>query len=233
MREIVFDTETTGLDPLGGDRIIEIAAVEIVNNVLTDNSYHAYIDPQRDIPDSAFRVHGISREFLLGKPAFSNIVDDFLQFIGDDTLIAHNAEFDINFINAELKRIGRSPIEKNTVIDTLILARRKHPGASNSLDALCARYGIDKSRRVKHGALIDSEILAEVYLELKVGRQKSLSFTIQREVRKTERVGLLEDRLVGLAPLLVGDEIAEHDALVEKMPGLPLWTRYAAAKPEL
>lgn len=227
MREIVFDTETTGLDPFGGDRIVEIAAVEIVNNVLTENKYHIYLDPQRDIPDSAYRVHGISREFLIGKPLFSDIVDDFLAFVGDDPLIAHNAEFDINFINAEMRRIGRPYIEKNQIIDTLVLARRKHPGSSNSLDALCARYEIDVSRRIKHGALIDSEILAEVYLELKVGRQKTLTFSIQRQIRKIERVGLRRSRAVGLEQFLGSEEILSHDELVAKMPDHTLWKKVA------
>ncbi|HEY5138309.1 MAG TPA: DNA polymerase III subunit epsilon, partial [Methylococcales bacterium] len=146
MREVVFDTETTGLDPTGGDRLIEIAAMEIINDKLTDKIFHVYINPQRDVPDSAFRVHGISREFLNDKPIFIEIIDKFIDFIGDDPIIAHNAEFDLKFINEELRRARRPSLENNLVIDTLVLARQKHPGAANSLDALCARYGIDRSR---------------------------------------------------------------------------------------
>ncbi len=138
MREIVFDTETTGLDPIGGDRVIEIAAIEIFDDKITDNTFHVYIDPQRDIPASAFRVHGISREFLIDKPIFNNIIDKFLTFIGEDPIIAHNAEFDLKFINEELRRAGRPSLGNNLVIDTLALARQKYPGTANSLDALCA-----------------------------------------------------------------------------------------------
>jgi DNA polymerase-3 subunit epsilon len=227
MREIVFDTETTGLDASGEDRIIEIAAIEILNNVCTDNYYHVYIDPERDIPDSAFRVHGISREFLSDKPKFADIIDGFLNFIGDDPLIAHNAEFDMKFLNAELQRLGRSPIEKNPVIDTLVLARRKHPGTSVSLDALCTRYGIDKSRRTKHGALVDSQILAEVYLELKIGRQSSLSFTVHREIRKVQRHGLTKFRPTTLSAQLDESEIDDHSVFVAALSGRALWSKYA------
>src|SRR5208282_85541 len=195
MREIILDTETTGLDPAGGDRIVEIAALEIFNGYLTENKFHTYINPERDMPDSAFKVHGISEVFLNDKPTFVSIVDLFLDFIGQDPIVAHNADFDVRFINAEMERVGRSPIGNDRVIDTLALARRKHPGASNSLDALCARYGIDRSRRSKHGALIDSEILAEVYIELKGGRQTSLTFSSSKEARRIKPTrGLAERR---------------------------------------
>ena len=226
MREVIFDTETTGLDPLGGDRIIEIAAIEILNDKLTDNIFHVYIDPQRDVPDSAFRVHGISRDFLIDKPIFSHVMDEFLKFIGDDPLIAHNAEFDMKFINEELKRAGRPSLENNPVIDTLALARQKHPGAANSLDALCVRYGIDRSRRTKHGALIDTEILAEVYLELKCGRQKSLSFHIQKEVHKIEHVGLQSIRLKPLINETTSDEDMSHREYIGNWNGKSLWRAY-------
>ena len=228
MREIVFDTETTGLDPIGGDRVIEIAAIEIINDKLTDKSFHVYINPERDIPDSAFRVHGISRDFLLDKPIFCQVIDKFIEFIGEDPIIAHNAEFDLKFINEELRRAGRSSLEKNVVIDTLALARQKHPGAANSLDALCTRYGIDRSRRTKHGALIDTEILAEVYLELKCGRQKSLSFSVQKEKRKIEHVGLQTIRVETLIHEITSDEDVKHRAYIENWNGKALWGAYAS-----
>jgi DNA polymerase-3 subunit epsilon len=228
VREIVFDTETTGLDPIGGDRVIEIAAIEILNDKLTDNIFHVYINPERDVPDSAFKVHGISRDFLLDKPIFCQVMDQFIEFIGEDPIIAHNAEFDLKFINEELRRAGRSSLEKNLVIDTLALARQKHPGAANSLDALCTRYGIDRSRRTKHGALIDTEILAEVYLELKCGRQKSLSFSVQKEARKIEHVGLQTIRVKNLIHEITSDEDVKHRAYIENWNGKALWGAYAS-----
>jgi DNA polymerase III subunit epsilon len=227
VREIVFDTETTGLDPIGGDRVIEIAAIEILDDKLTDNIFHVYINPQRDVPDSAFRIHGISREFLNDKPIFVEIIDKFIDFIGNDPIIAHNAEFDLKFINEELRRARRPSLENNLVIDTLVLARQKHPGAANSLDALCARYGIDRSRRTKHGALIDTEILAEVYLELKCGRQKSLSFSVQKEARKIEHGGLQTIRIKTLIPGVTADEVMMHQEYIEIWNGKALWEEYA------
>ncbi|RAI03392.1 DNA polymerase III subunit epsilon [Acuticoccus sediminis] len=170
MREIVLDTETTGLDPATGDRVVEIGAVEVLNAIPTGNVFHVYINPERDMPEEAFRVHGISSAFLADKPVFAHIVDDFCAFLGSDKLVAHNASFDVNFLNHELRRCGKVEIAPHQVVDTLSIARRKHGGA-NSLDALCSRYGIDSSRRTKHGALLDAELLAEVYLELTGGRQ--------------------------------------------------------------
>jgi len=166
MREIILDTETTGLDPAEGHRIIEIGCVELLHSVPTGQTYHVYIDPQRDIPADAVKVHGITAEFLAGKPLFADIAQDFLKFIGDAKLVAHNAAFDMRFLNAELALLGLDPLDLERVVDTLSLARRRYPGASNSLDALCQRYGIDNSRRTKHGALLDAEILADVYVEL-------------------------------------------------------------------
>jgi DNA polymerase-3 subunit epsilon len=227
VREVIFDTETTGLDPTGGDRIIEIAAIEILNDKITDKIFHVYVDPQRDVPDSAFKVHGISREFLIDKPIFSNIIDEFINFIGDDPLIAHNAEFDLKFINEELRRAGRPVLENNLIIDTLALARQKHPGAANSLDALCARYGIDRSRRTKHGALIDTEILAEVYLELKCGRQKSLSFSVQKDARKIEHFGLRTIRMHPLIHEITSVEDTHHQEFIESWNSKSLWEEYA------
>lgn len=229
MREIILDTETTGLDPAGGDRIVEIAALEIFNGVLTQNKFHYYINPERDMPDSAFKVHGISEEFLNDKPTFNYVADLFLNFVAGDPIVAHNADFDIRFINAELERVGRSPIGNDRVIDTLALARRKHPGASNSLDALCARYGIDRSRRSKHGALIDSEILAEVYIELKGGRQTSLVFSCSKEARRIRPARALRERR-GLLPSYVNsDDVHRHAMFVEKACGRSLWFCYASS----
>ena len=174
MREVVLDTETTGLDPANGHRLVEIGCVELENFIPTGRIFHKYLNPQRDMPDDAFRIHGLSLEFLRDQPLFAAIADEFIGFIGDARLVIHNAEFDMKFINAELRKISQSAIPMARVLDTLQIARRKHPGASNSLDALCARYRIDNSRRTRHGALLDSEILAEVYIELTGGHQKSM-----------------------------------------------------------
>jgi DNA polymerase III subunit epsilon len=173
MREIVLDTETTGLDPANGHRVLEIGAVEIVHQSLTGKVFHTLINPQRDVPEEAARVHGHTAAVLKDKPVFAAIVDDFLAFIGDSKLIIHNAEFDMRFMNAELTRLGLATIAMDRVVDTLALARKKHPGAPASLDALCDRYRIDRTRRVRHGALLDAEILVEVYCELSGGRQRS------------------------------------------------------------
>ncbi|HEY6735794.1 MAG TPA: DNA polymerase III subunit epsilon [Roseiarcus sp.] len=174
MREIVLDTETTGLDPADGHRVLEIGAVEIVHQSLTGKVFHTLINPERDVPQDAVRVHGHNSEVLKDKPVFASIVDDFLAFIGDAKLVIHNAEFDVRFMNAELARLGLATIAMDRVVDTLALARKKHPGAPASLDALCDRYRIDRSRRVRHGALLDAEILVEVYCELSGGRHRSL-----------------------------------------------------------
>lgn len=173
-REIVLDTETTGLDPRNGDRLIEIGCIELMNRLPTGREYHCFINPQRDVPAAAEAVHGLSTQFLQDKPLFEHVVEDFLAFIGEDTLVIHNASFDIGFLNAELERAGRQTLMMDRVVDTLALARRKHPGGSNNLDALCKRYGIDNSKRVKHGALMDSVLLAAVYLELLGERQSTL-----------------------------------------------------------
>jgi DNA polymerase III subunit epsilon len=176
MREIVLDTETTGLDPADGHRVLEIGCVEIVHQSLTGRVFHVLINPERDVPEEAARVHGHTAETLRDKPAFGGVVDDFLAFIGDSNLVIHNAEFDMRFMNAELTRLGRAAIGMERVVDTLAIARKKHPGQPNSLDALCDRYRIDRSRRTRHGALLDAEILVEVYCELMGGRQRSLAF---------------------------------------------------------
>jgi DNA polymerase-3 subunit epsilon len=178
MREIVFDTETTGLNAEGDDRLVEIGCIELVNRVETGNSFHVYCNPERSMPAAAQAVHGLSDAFLSDKPRFAEIVDDLLAFLGDDAkLIAHNAMFDFGFIDAELKRVGRAKLDRARMIDTVAMARRMHPGAKHSLDALCTRYGIDRSHRVKHGALLDAELLAQLYVEMTGGRQIGLGFS--------------------------------------------------------
>lgn len=174
MREIVFDTETTGLDPRTGDRMVEIGCVELVNLVPTGKTFHGYFNPERDMPAGAEQVHGLSAHFLSDKPLFRDAIDELLAFIGDAPLIAHNAGFDFSFLNAELALCARDPVCMSRMIDTVAMAKKRHPGAKLSLDALCTRYGIDRSHRVKHGALLDAELLAQVYIELKGGRQIGL-----------------------------------------------------------
>ena len=178
MREIIFDTETTGLDPRSGDRLVEIGCVEMVNRVPTGQTYHCYFNPDRDMPAAAEAVHGLSAAFLADKPRFHEKAAEFLEFIGDANLVAHNAGFDFGFINMELEACGLDPVSKTRMIDTVALAKVRHPGAKLSLDALCTRYGIDRSHRTKHGALLDAELLAQVYVELTGGRQIGLSLAV-------------------------------------------------------
>jgi DNA polymerase-3 subunit epsilon len=226
MREIVLDTETTGLDPATGDRIVEIACVEIVNTVPTGATFHVFIDPQRDMPEEAFRVHGLSSEFLKGKPLFDEVAEDFLSFIGEAPLVIHNAEFDMRFLNAELQRCKRSPLLMDRVIDTLGLARRKHPGSPNSLDALCARYRIDNSRRTKHGALLDSELLAEVYVELVGGRQSALVLASEIKIVEQTMIISIEPRGEPIGPMIDNAEENAHRAFIGKMGEKALWLKY-------
>lgn len=178
MREIVFDTETTGLSPSNGDRLVEIGCVELINRVETGRSFHAYFHPDRDMPAEAERVHGLSIVFLSDKPRFHEGVDDLLEFLGDAPLVAHNAAFDFGFLNAELAACGRTAVAMERMVDTLAIARVRHPGAKHSLDALCSRYGIDRSHRVKHGALLDAQLLAQLYVELTGGRQIGLGLSV-------------------------------------------------------
>lgn len=230
MRQIILDTETTGLDPATGDRLVEIACVETLNTVPSGENFHVYIDPQRDVPDEAFRVHGLSTEFLKGKPLFEQVAEDFLTFIGDAQLVIHNAEFDMRFINAELQRCGRPPIPMDRVIDTLAMARRKHPGSPASLDALCSRYRIDNSRRVKHGALLDAELLAEVYAELSGGRQAALVLASEtKAVRQVEAVAV-RPRPQVLPPSLCSDEENAHRSFIGKMGEKAVWLKYMGAQ---
>jgi DNA polymerase-3 subunit epsilon len=186
MREVIFDTETTGLDPKTGDRMVEIGCVEMIGRVETGRTFHAYFNPERDMPVEAERVHGLSAAFLATKPRFAETADELLEFLGDAPLVAHNAGFDFGFLNAELERIGRAPISMDRMVDTVQLARKKHPGSKLSLDALCTRYGIDRSHRVKHGALLDAELLAQVYVELTGGRQIGLGLVAEETVVTVE-----------------------------------------------
>jgi DNA polymerase III subunit epsilon len=227
MREIVIDTETTGLDPSSGHRIVEIGCVELFNAIPTGQTFHEYFDPERDMPDEAFRVHGLSREFLAGKPKFGEVVERLLAFLGEAALVAHNAEFDIRFINAELSAHGHATIGFERIIDTLALARRRHPGVANSLDALCQRYGIDASRRTKHGALLDAEILAEVYAELSGGRQASLALHTVSVVRINGGAMLI--RPTPLAPLVDATELAAHAAFIARLGQKAIWRQYPNA----
>lgn len=193
-REIVLDTETTGLDPYKGDRVIEIGCVELLNGIRSGEEFHRFINPERDVPAEAEAIHGISTEFLRDKPRFADVVDAFLDFIRVDTLVIHNASFDIGFLNAELSRLGRPAIRSDRVLDTLALARRKHPGSPSTLDALCKRYGVDNTKRVKHGALMDSILLAEVYAELLGERQAALGLSVGSSSANTKGAGATRTR---------------------------------------
>jgi DNA polymerase-3 subunit epsilon len=229
MREIVLDTETTGLDPTTGDRLVEIGAIEIVNQIVTGAHFHVLVNPEREIPEDAFRIHGHSTALLRDKPLFSVIVDEFLAFVGQDPLIIHNAEFDMRFINWELQLAGRPQIPFDRVIDTLALARRKHPGAPNNLDALCDRYGVDRSRRIRHGALLDAEMLVDVYVELTGGRQKSLLLSYaEKPLRPAITViGVRRTRTAPL-PSLIGEiEWRIHREQVAMLGETAIWARYA------
>ena len=230
MREIVMDTETTGLSPAEGHRIVEIGCVELFNHVPTGKVYHQYINPERDMPAEAFAVHGLSEERLRPEPVFAKIGDAFLEFIGDAKLVIHNASFDMKFLNAELKAMGRPTLPWDQAIDTLAIARKRFPGSPSSLDALCRRFGIDNSSRTLHGALLDSEILAEVYLELIGGKQPDLVLSgapkqqtgTQSANRPTVTVG---KRPTPLKSRLSPEEKAAHDAFVESLGESAVWTR--------
>lgn len=219
MREIVLDTETTGLDPLQGHRVVEIGCLELVNHMPTGRTFHVYLNPDRDMPMGAFQVHGLSEAFLSDKPRFHEVVDDFVSFIDDAVLIAHNASFDVAFLNAELQRASRATIPGERVIDTLAMARRKFPGANNSLDALCRRFNVDNSSRTLHGALLDSELLAEVYLELIGGRQPGLVLSVQT-AETTVIVQRIQRPARPHAP--TEDEAAAHAAFIARLSN-PLW----------
>ena len=227
MREIVLDTETTGLDPATGDRIVEIGCVELDNHIPSGNTFHVYINPERRMPKAAFDVHGLSDEFLADKPKFADIAADFAAFIRDARLIIHNASFDIGFLNAELTRAKFEPIPLHAVVDTLDLARRKHPGAQNSLDALCNRYGVDSSHRHLHGALLDADLLALVYIELIGGRQAAFELTDNG----TTGVGIVNaaspnPRPHPLPSRLTAEDLEAHRAFVAGLGDEPVWARF-------
>jgi DNA polymerase III subunit epsilon len=225
LREIILDTETTGLDPATGDRIVEIGAVELINHLPTGRTFHVYINPERDMPKEAEAVHGLSSAFLRDKPVFASIAGEFLEFIADATLVIHNASFDVGFLNAELGFLRLPPLLPERVVDTLHIARQKHPGAANSLDALCRRYGIDNSRRTKHGALLDSELLAEIYLELIGGRQTALVLEASRVKRTvTVMIGPVDvQRPSPLPPRLTEAERQSHTAFIAGLGENALW----------
>ncbi|HEY6258620.1 MAG TPA: DNA polymerase III subunit epsilon [Xanthobacteraceae bacterium] len=231
MREIVLDTETTGLDPYQGHRMVEIGCIELLNRIPSGQTFHRYVNPERDVPAEAFAVHGLSHDFLKDKPFFAEVVDELIAFIGDAPLVAHNASFDLGFINAELERAGRAAIARDRMIDTLLLARRKHPGSPNRLDDLCARYGIDNSRRVKHGALLDAEILADVYLELIEGRQAQLILVGAGNDRAAAGMGravAIRPRPTALPPRLSEADLAAHAVFRASLGEHAIWGDYLA-----
>jgi DNA polymerase III subunit epsilon len=227
MREIIFDTETTGLDPLAGDRLVEIGCIELVNRFPTGKTFHVYFNPERDMPETAFKIHGLSIEFLKDKPLFAEKADDLIAFLGDAQLVAHNAMFDLGFLNAELERVGRAAVSRDRMIDTLLLARRKHPGGSNRLDDLCQRYQIDNSRRTKHGALLDAELLAEIYVELIGARQASL--VLSQSATPAAAAGaiiVVRERSAPLAIRLTEEERAAHRSFVATLGEAAIWRDY-------
>lgn len=226
LREIVFDTETTGFDSQGADRITELGCIELVDWLPTGAQFHAFIDPEREVPDKVVQITGLTTQFLKGKPKFSEKADEFLEFISDSPLVAHNAQFDRGFINAELRRIGKSEIPGERFIDTLALANAKFPGSPASLDALCKRFDISLTSRDKHGAIIDSELLARVYLELRGGRERSLGFDVSdRSVNITRQSESVSSRPNPIASGLTKAEEAAHAAFLADMGGSELWDR--------
>ncbi|GLQ24103.1 DNA polymerase III subunit epsilon [Algimonas ampicilliniresistens] len=225
LREIVFDTETTGFDSQGADRITELGCIELIDWLPTGEQFHAYIDPERDVPDKVVQITGLTTAFLRGKPKFGERADDFLEFIGDSPLVAHNAKFDMGFINAELRRVRKDEIPEHRFIDTLAMANKKYPGSPASLDALCKRFDISLSDRDKHGAIIDSELLARVYLELRGGRERSLG--LEPNAEQVERVApqSAHGRPSPLPSLLSAAEKSAHEAFMAESGGSELWDR--------
>lgn len=233
MREIVLDTETTGLDFVRGHRVIEIGCVELFNRIPTGREYHCFINPERDVPAEAEAIHGISTELLIGKPLFREVMRDFLAFIGDDPIVAHNAQFDVTFLNHELRQAGAALIALDRIVDTLALARRKHPAGPNTLDALCKRYGVDASNRTKHGALVDSLLLAQVYVELLGERQAALvlqTMDARNEIGVTARqIGRRRTahlRPEPLPPRLSEHDVAQHRTFIETLGEKALWLKF-------
>ncbi len=229
MREIIFDTETTGLNPAGGDRMVEIGCIELVNRVETGRTFHAYFNPERPMPSEAEAVHGLSDIFLSDKPRFAELAEELLGFIADSPLIAHNAAFDFGFLNHELQRCARGPVCMTRMVDTLMLARARHPGAKHSLDALCMRFGVDRSQRVKHGALLDAQLLAQVYVELTGGRQIGLSLAVAPVPVGSDAVGVTVERIPRTPrPHAPSDEErTRHRGFIARLTS-PLWERFLA-----
>jgi DNA polymerase III subunit epsilon len=228
LREIVLDTETTGLDPFQGHRMVEIGCIELVNRIPSGQTFHRYLNPERDVPPEALEVHGLSDEFLKDKPPFTEIVDDLIAFLGDAPLVAHNAMFDLGFLNAELERAGKSTVARERLVDTLLLARRKHPAGPNRLDDLCGRYGIDSARRTKHGALLDAELLAEVYLEL-IGARQAQLILVEASVAATgvqAGAASIRVRPQPLLPRLTADERDAHLAFLATLGENAIWRDY-------
>ena len=231
MREIVFDTETTGLNPVGGDRMVEIGCVEIFNRIETGRHFHAYFNPGRDMPFEAEAVHGLSTVFLSDKPRFDERVEELLEFIEDSPLVAHNASFDFGFLNFELQNCGRPSVCMSRMVDTLTLARARHPGAKHSLDALCMRFGIDRSHRVKHGALLDAQLLAQVYVELTGGRQIGLGLVADTSSVSVTQVGrpiAVREPRAARPHFAAAEELERHRAFIARLVD-PLWARFASA----
>jgi DNA polymerase-3 subunit epsilon len=228
MREIVLDTETTGLDPYQGHRLVEIGCVELVNGIPSGQHFHRYLNPERDVPAEAVAIHGLSGDFLKDKPFFAEIADELVAFIADAPLVAHNAQFDLGFLNAELERAGKLLLARERLVDTLLLARRKHPAGPNRLDDLCARYGIDNTRRTKHGALLDAEILAEVYVELIGARQAQLVLveTDGGAGRTATGAVVIRMRPQALPSRLTAGERAAHVAFVATLGESAIWRHY-------
>lgn len=229
MREIVFDTETTGLSFSGGDRLVEIGCIELVNRVMTGRTFHAYVNPERDMPVEAFKVHGLSAVFLSDKPLFHEVVEDLIDFLGDCPLVAHNAAFDFSFLNGELTRCGRPLCAHERMVDTLAIARVRHPGAKHSLDALCSRYGIDLSARTLHGALLDAQLLAQVYVELTGGRQITMGLAVDSPVMRETPAEARTHVHVRPARLFEASstELARHTAFLKSLEE-PLWGQAAS-----
>jgi DNA polymerase-3 subunit epsilon len=229
VREIVFDTETTGLNPLSGDRMVEIGCVEIYNRVETGRHFHCYFNPEREMPSDAEAVHGLTTIFLSDKPRFSDKAEELLDFIEDSPLVAHNASFDFGFLNFELGRCGKPNVCMSRMVDTLTLARSKHPGAKHSLDALCMRFGIDRSHRVKHGALLDAQLLAQVYVELTGGRQIGLGLvadTAEVTVQKGSGPVVVREHRPARPHSAAEEELERHRAFIAQLAN-PLWARFA------
>ena len=234
MREIIFDTETTGLSPAGGDRMVEIGCIEMIGRVETGRHFHCYFNPDRPMPSEAEAVHGLSDIFLSDKPRFAERVEELLEFIADSPLVAHNASFDFGFLNHELERCGRPSVCMTRMVDTLVLARTRHPGAKHSLDALCTRYGVDRTQRVKHGALLDAQLLSQVYIELTGGRQIGLGLVADTpSVAAVETIGARSPRPVREPRPHVASpaETARHRAFLAKIAS-PLWDRFFAPTSE-